>query len=239
MPPRKRLGVWSAKHTAQTRERAVDLGCSRGAGTLAQHVLHTVTSQCWDPGPGQQKPCSSGMRPLSRFCRTPQNRSPKKMLTRELLSTPAQLSPARPGPLTCPLPATASSPPTARAGQSSRGQVQACPVPLRPYALPRPQLRMCRQGPRAPPRPEEAQGPVMRRREKRGCAAVLQGARSQPPPSRPGPRPLLPAPVHRAQSSPPRRWVLDGTEATTPVARARPSAVHEPSPAARGAGRGR
>lgn len=49
----------------------------------------------------------------------------------------------------------------------------------------------------------------------------------------PGPRCTGPSPAR------PGRWVLGGTEATAPVAWARPSAAQEPSPAVRGAGRGR
>lgn len=145
--------------------------------------------------------------------RDPQNRSPKKVLTRELLSTPAKMSPALTVPLTgSPSPPRPLRPPPPGLGRAaaakcrrarppgahtpSRGPIwgRGCWTAAWAHGRRGGGGRMFRQGPRAPPRPEEPLGPVWRRWEKRGCAAVLQGARSQPPTRRPGPRPLLPGP---------------------------------------------
>lgn len=136
--------------------------------------------------------------------------------------------------------------------------MQARQAPWRPHALPRPHPRagMLDSGlgsraagrrrqdvpsgaagaptPGGTSRPSEEK---MRKKRLRGRSAGSQvpAAHQTPRPQAapPGPRCTGPSPAR------PGRWVLGGTETTTPVAWARPSAAHEPSPAVRGAGRGR
>lgn len=167
--------------TAQTRESELwSSGAETGLEPWPSTFLTPLRHSAGIHALHNKSPALRECIPFLGFNRTPQNRSPRKMLTGNYFSTPAQMSPALTVPLIYPpFPASASSPPTSPPGLG-RAAAAKCrrarsPAPTRPRAAPfeggdagqRPGLqgggRMFLRGLRAPPRPEEPLGPAMRR----------------------------------------------------------------------------